>query len=190
MTIMSTFRSNGLGLMALGDRNIIWGRSAYTRVRRWHYDSHVGERAIYLSQRGVADKDARSNGLEVKDETEKPSLCYIVLSCGQTEMVKILNNSKRFIGLITQFTYFIELNSLRFKRADDMPISAYTALYGVQPRWVFCMLYGRPRERHPVCLTKRHDFRPLSFQEFFLNHDLTLQPAHLSGDDTRWRDDE
>ncbi|GJR63685.1 hypothetical protein Tco_1439614 [Tanacetum coccineum] len=47
------------------------------------------------------------------------------------------------------------------------------------------MLYGRPRERHLVCPTKRHGFCPLSFQEFFLNHDLILQPAHLFGGEIR-----
>ncbi|GJU04304.1 hypothetical protein Tco_1114642 [Tanacetum coccineum] len=34
-------------------------------------------------------------------------------------------------------------------------------------RWVFCKLYGRPRERHPVCPTKRHDFRLRSFRILF-----------------------
>ncbi|GJX01047.1 hypothetical protein Tco_0184960 [Tanacetum coccineum] len=72
--------------------------------------------------------------------------------------------------------------------ADDMPSRTLACME--YTRWVFCKLCGKPRERHPVCPTKRHDFRPLSFQEFFLNHDLTPQPAHLFVDDTRWRDDE
>ncbi|GJT64677.1 hypothetical protein Tco_1016157 [Tanacetum coccineum] len=69
----------------------------------------------------------------------------------------------------------------------DMPlhIQAYTECI----RWVFCKLYRRPRERHPVCPTKRHDFRLRSFQEFISNHDSIPQPAHLFVGDMRWRDD-
>ncbi|GKF51375.1 hypothetical protein Tco_0147842, partial [Tanacetum coccineum] len=58
---------------------------------------------------------------------------------------------------------------------DDMPfdIQAYMEC----TLWVFCKLYRRPRERHPVCLIKRHNFRPWSFQEFVSNHDSIPQLA-------------
>nr|GEU98961.1 hypothetical protein [Tanacetum cinerariifolium] len=49
---------------------------------------------------------------------------------------------------------------------------------------VFCKLFGRPRERHLACPTRMHDFHPLSFQEYILNHGLIPPPDHLFGGDT------
>ncbi|GJT98032.1 reverse transcriptase domain-containing protein [Tanacetum coccineum] len=65
----------------------------------------------------------------------------------------------------------------RAQPVDDMP--SRTLTYMECTRWVFCKLYGRPRERHPVYPTKRHGFRPRSFQEFFSNHDWIPQLVHL-----------
>nr|GEX22316.1 hypothetical protein [Tanacetum cinerariifolium] len=65
---------------------------------------------------------------------------------------------------------------------DDMPF--HKQAYMEYTRWVFCKLFGRPRERHLACLTRMHGFRPLFFQGFVLNHGLIPLPDHLFGGDT------
>ncbi|GJQ90343.1 hypothetical protein Tco_0001482 [Tanacetum coccineum] len=76
----------------------------------------------------------------------------------------------------------------RAQSEDDMPSRTLTCME--YTRWVFCKLYGRPRERHLVYPTKRHGFRPRSFQEFVSNHDWIPPTAPLFVGDMRWRDDE
>nr|GEV29592.1 hypothetical protein [Tanacetum cinerariifolium] len=49
---------------------------------------------------------------------------------------------------------------------------------------VFCKQFGMPKEPHRACPTRMHDSILLSFQEYILNHDLTLPPVHLFGGDT------
>nr|GEV53370.1 hypothetical protein [Tanacetum cinerariifolium] len=41
-----------------------------------------------------------------------------------------------------------------------------------------------PKERHRACQTRKHDSHLLLFEEYVLNHDLTLPPGHLFGSDT------
>nr|GFA33599.1 reverse transcriptase domain-containing protein [Tanacetum cinerariifolium] len=65
---------------------------------------------------------------------------------------------------------------------DDMPFHKQACMKYTQ--WVFCKLFERTRERHLACPTRMHDFRPLSFQGFVLNHGLIPPPDHLFGGDT------
>nr|GEV18290.1 reverse transcriptase domain-containing protein [Tanacetum cinerariifolium] len=65
---------------------------------------------------------------------------------------------------------------------DDMPFRKQACTE--YTRWVFCKVFGRPRERHLACLTRMHDSRPLYFQGFVLNHDLIPPPDHLFEGDT------
>ncbi|GJW45735.1 hypothetical protein Tco_0077381 [Tanacetum coccineum] len=112
-----------------------------------------------------------------------------------------------FIGMITKFIKFIELNFSVITRCFDIKVCMLEGLVGFvlqfdrkmtclpvhymeYTRWVFCKLCGRPIEHHLVYPTRRHDFLPRFSQEYALNHDLTPQLAHLFVGDTRWRDGE
>ncbi|GJY46345.1 hypothetical protein Tco_0435408 [Tanacetum coccineum] len=74
----------------------------------------------------------------------------------------------------------------RAQSEDDMP--SRTLTYMEYTRWVFCKLCGKPKVRHLIYPTKRHDFRPRSFPESFSNHSIGLPNCPLVCDDTRWRD--
>nr|GEW94256.1 copia protein [Tanacetum cinerariifolium] len=65
---------------------------------------------------------------------------------------------------------------------DDTPFHKQACMEYTQ--WVFCKLFGRPKERHLACPIRMHGSLPLSFQGFVLNHGLIPPPDHLFGGDT------
>nr|GEZ06927.1 hypothetical protein [Tanacetum cinerariifolium] len=65
---------------------------------------------------------------------------------------------------------------------DDPPF--HKQAYMEYTQLLFCMLFGRPTERHLACPTRMHGSRLLSFQGYVLNHSLIPPPDHLFGGDT------
>ncbi|GJZ48624.1 hypothetical protein Tco_0602456 [Tanacetum coccineum] len=124
----------------------------------------------------IVVRPLQSSALNVKEEDSITDVENAVLDLG-------------VVNPLYQSLYVLRPSKLcaRAQSEDDMPSRTLACME--YTRWVFCKLCGRPKVRHLVYLTKRHDFRPRSFQEFVSNHDSIPQLAHMFVGDTRWRDD-
>nr|GEX19941.1 hypothetical protein [Tanacetum cinerariifolium] len=86
-------------------------------------------------------------------------------------------NERVFVGLITDFIEFIDLN---FPEGDKL---FHKPAYMEYIQLEFCKRFGMPKEHHRACPTRTHNSHLLPFQEYVLNHDSTLPPGHLIGGD-------
>nr|GEV15011.1 hypothetical protein [Tanacetum cinerariifolium] len=146
------------------------------------------------------DSELVSSESRVKEEESIIDVENTVFDSVMEPLGFLLVDERIFIGLMTKFIEFIELNvfvitrSLKIKvciflrpsrlcaqaqSVDDTPFHKQD--YMEYTQLVFCKLFGMPKERHPACPTRMHGSLLLSFQGYVLNHRLIPPPGYLFG---------